>query len=241
MTPRSGSSWLTEMARESGELGTPQEWLNYGFLNSEKQVLGCKSARMLNITDINTFVRSVVEDYRSPRRLIGIEMAMWNLEMMSGLLQSRADAVRSIKCFFSLRRRNILKQAISSYRSDFTGYYHSFQTDLNARERFDSLPYSAEAILNCVRILIENEKRMADTFFSCNIESKQIWYEDLVNDPAAVMSWMVKCISGEEIKVKDPKPGEMRRISDDTSRLWHDRMREEHGSTISELEVGRPG
>src|SRR5262245_3349013 len=72
LTPRSGSTWLTDLLRLTGTLGCPQEWLNPGFLGGSEMALGCIPPRVSGIYEVNDYLDDVLKQQHGA--VAGIEL-----------------------------------------------------------------------------------------------------------------------------------------------------------------------
>lgn len=236
---RSGSTWLTEMASRGGRLGTPHEFFNDGWLDSNEIQLRCRPPSVIGTRDINAFARSTVAEHRAPSGVFGLELAYPQLLNLKACLEPGFCLDRRIRSFF-LRRRNIVAQAISSYRSVASGFWHSTQNDPDARRRFAELGYDAEGLDERVSDVVACEQGLDAAFAECGIKPLQFFYEDLLASPNAVLSWMDRAVTGNNDDAPPIKRGTIVPISDHLNRSWEGRYRAERAAFLASAIKSRP-
>lgn len=239
---RSGSTWLTELAAKGGLLGVPQEWFNEGWIHSDSEALGCKPPRLLETKNINEYVEKIVEIYRSSSNAFGVELSGAQFKMILELLEDGYSTIEGGPNFY-LRRKNIVRQAISLYRSAYSGLFHSYQMEQNIRSNFDSMQYDPDKILYSMRHLLNDEIYMEEIFNTYGIVPRRFYYEDLVKNPESILRQMnidvlghAHCQSRLDIKSN----GVMKRLADKKNDEWEVRFREENAAEIAEINRIRP-
>jgi trehalose 2-sulfotransferase len=240
ITARSGSTWLTEMASRSGRLGVPQEWFNETWIQLDQEALDCRPPKLAGTTDINSYIRKTVADYQSQNRIMGLELAFHQTRMLMELLEKPEYVVPRIT-FFYLRRRNLIAQAISLYRSAESGFFHSYQQNPTLRKRFDSVSYSAIQIQRYAKYLVECERQFEDLFQSCSIDPRRFFYEDLRVALMRVLQWIERTITGQQVVYDSSlENGVIRPVSDNRNVIWESAFRQEHSEELRILEERRP-
>lgn len=136
-TPRSGSSWLTDLAERSGVLGSPRECFNPAFMPQMVHSLGARS----------------MEEYIDVlgRRFQGQET--WGFEVTHfQIIASFGSAEAFMDYFASYRpvwliREDIVLQAVSLAKMAQTGASHSVSISAEDRKQLDArFSYNAEDI-----------------------------------------------------------------------------------------------
>ncbi len=145
ITPRSGSTWLTELAMNSGLLGAPQEWFNENWIHTEEIALGCRPPKVIGTADINEYVHEVVSSHRAANGVMGIQLSQYQTQCLIELLESPSRAATCMVPFY-LCRRNLVAQAISLYRSRKSGLWHSYQDAPGLVAKFQSVEYDRAEI-----------------------------------------------------------------------------------------------
>ncbi len=226
LTPRSGSSWLTELAMNTGVLGTPHEWFNDNWVYSDQTVLTCLPPRSRGIADINAYVDSIVDEGRG---IAGLELSIFQALMLREMIAPSFDP-RWLTASFYLRRHDIIAQAISLYRSVVSGVFHSFQSTLQDCKAFSTVEYNYDSLLQWLEFLIDNETRFEFLFRSCNVQPVELFYEDLQNDPLGSLQKIAW-----ELGVPPPQSLPMvslKVMRDQTSAAWRRRFTSELPETI---------
>jgi len=240
VTARSGSTWLTEMAAFDGRLGTPQEWFNETWIYTDLELLGCRPPKLADASDINDYIFKTITRYRSPSGVAGLKLSFPQAQALFELLES-PNSVKQGVTYFYLRRRNLIAQAISLYRSASSGFFHAYQTDRMAQARFTTLPYDAERIQYWMQDLLASECAFEAMFRSCEIKEHRFLYEDMVADPGRILDWIYTTTTGKaEFSGTEPTLGLVRKISDDKNQEWELRFRAEQGAIIADADGNRP-
>lgn len=236
---RSGSTWLTEMAEKSGALGTPQEWFNEGWIHTSETALGCRPPKLTQAFDVDEYISRTVVDYRSGDRVIGVQLSPYQTECVCDMLENPKEAIQLITPFY-LRRRNIVAQAISMYRSAQSGFFHSYQETDILRERFEKVIYEAAEIAQWCEQLVAGEQFFESVFARLNINPARFVYEDIVGDPSSVLSWMRIKIKPSSRPLLVARSERMTVMGKNTSAEWEARFRAERGEFLAALDRIRP-
>jgi LPS sulfotransferase NodH len=238
--PRSGSTWLTELAGTDGRLGTPQEWFNESWIHGDIEALGCRPPKLAGTLNINDYIRKTVRSHRSPLGAMGLQLSIHQTRMLLPLIDDPKEVSRDVH-FFYLRRRNIVAQAISLYRSAETGHFHSYEKDPAAMQRFAACPYSRDRIEHWATHLLEAEQDFERLFATCEIRPERFFYEDIVADPDRVLDCMSLTVNNNGERQSVPRrDGVMRKISDSSNALWEKRFRAEARAWLVDFERSRP-
>ncbi|CAG9213468.1 Stf0 family sulfotransferase [Burkholderia vietnamiensis] len=235
---RSGSTWLTDMASRSGKLGVPQEWFNEEWIQTNEIALGCCPPKALGISDVDQYILKTAELTASEDGCFGIQLSPSQANNVCQMLEDVGHAC-SVFSHFYLRRRNVVRQAISLYRSVQSGLFHSYQTDEGARGRFDSVEYDNEGIKSWCRHLVEGEIYFERIFALNGIRPERLLYEDLVADPLAQLRRIYKCVNADGGSINSTK-FELRVLSDNRNESWERKFRDESADFLLELDQYRP-
>jgi LPS sulfotransferase NodH len=231
--PRSGSTWLTELAANTNRLGTPHEWFNEHWIYTDKLSLGYRPPLVRGISDVNKYVESIVEEGAG---VAGIELSISQTMMVPDLLDEAFDP-KLFSATFYLRRRDVIAQAISSYRAGTSGRWHSYQSSPEQMRSFNSVQYDLDALVYTVKVLLETESKFLNIFHDCAISPISLFYEDLQADPLSALREMAVAIG---ISPPDTIPETTLTIMrDETSRVWCDRLNSELPMDLAELVEAR--
>ncbi|CAO4138550.1 Stf0 family sulfotransferase [Methylorubrum aminovorans] len=191
-TPRSGSTWLTELAKNTGKMGTPHELLSGHFLNGEGADLGIPTRKMMGADDLDDYLLKVAEVSSSSNRVFGIELSKYDAEFAESTIEKAEYDTSKVPMFY-LRRKNIVAQGISLYRSVVSSAWHSHSMDCAARDRYESVGYDAEQIRFWINhILNEYEAWFAEKFIQYGVKPIELYYEELEENPQQIIESMLK-------------------------------------------------
>jgi trehalose 2-sulfotransferase len=238
--PRTGSTWLMEMAENSGVLGTPQEWFNEDWIHTDELAMGCRPPRLAATACVDEYLRKTVTDYRSPHGIMGLQLSPYQAQSLCEMLENPRESVDLVTRFY-LRRANIVGQAISLFRSVRSGFFHSYQDGTVSRSSLDAVEYDAEAIQSWCEHIVAGEIYYDRLFRQLEIAPACFTYEDIVAKPRDVLAWMANCID---------KRLDERSITAESSRLsklggkrnedWEQRFRVEQADYLVGLAQRRP-
>ncbi|MEA1647533.1 Stf0 family sulfotransferase [Nitrospirillum sp. BR 11164] len=236
---RSGSTWLTELAKNSDVLGVPQEWFNEGWIQTEEHALGCSPPKIIGTRDINAYARWSARNSASSCRIAGLQLSYYQMLAMQQLMSAPSGAFRDIKVFY-LRRKNIIAQGISLYKSASSGIFHSFQRNDLSDVYLSKVAYDADKIKETILGLLTCEDGFEKHFTDHNVAPKRFFYEDLTADPLTVLNWMDRTITGQP----SPRIGTLpattvRRLSGAGSLAWEQRFRMEFPDFCQEVDARR--
>jgi trehalose 2-sulfotransferase len=190
LTPRSGSTWLTELAMNTGALGVPHEWFNDTWIYTDEPALGCLPPRSRGIAEVNEYVDAIVDEGQG---IAGLQLSVFQAAMLQEMIDCPFD-LRWLKACFYLRRRDLAAQAVSLYRSVVSGRFHSYQSTPQHIQAFEAVEYDHDSILKWLRFLIECEQRFSELFRSCRIRPISLFYEDLLADPLGMLRQIARGI-----------------------------------------------
>jgi LPS sulfotransferase NodH len=230
LTPRSGSTYLTYLLRDTGKFGFPDEWLNAFKIKDEVASLGT--------SNIALFLQKVLIKHASANGVSGLEMSYSQLlaaRQIANLDQTLNGRMR----YFYLRRRNIVRQAISLYTAFQSGLLHSNDSNEIKRAAHDRVEYNRKAIRENINILHDQEMGWETYFGSLRIEPDRLYYEDLVARPDKVLRRMSN-ILGLETTPLPSRESAIKPISDQRNEEWEARFREEEAEYLKTHAKHRP-
>ena len=136
--------------------------------------------------------------------------------------------------FVHLRRRGIVKQAISRVLARRTGEWRSSNP---AREA--AVPvYDESAILASGRLLTGVTALWEDFFDAHRLAPLRIWYEDLVEAPEIVCAAVARFAGLSDTAVPGPGLPRLAPQSGAVNAEWEARLRSENPRAVSEVEAG---
>jgi LPS sulfotransferase NodH len=170
-TPRSGSSWLTEIATRSGVLGNPGEVFNPSHVP--------KIARGLGTDTIERYC-AMLQRARAPGGVFGFEITWFQLERVFGSEQAFLQAFPAHLPYFYLTRRNIVQQAVSLAKAVSTELFHAPQASAADLARADQkFAYDAALIAEWLAHIREMERRSERFFARAGIVPVRLNYEQI--------------------------------------------------------------
>jgi LPS sulfotransferase NodH len=227
-TPRSGSSWLCDLLTSTGAFGNPQEWLNQDLLKfSAPRYLSRSEEDHLNA--VETFTATPNGRY--------CIAATWGqiLHCATDIL-ARYHAADTI----ILRRRNILRQAISLYVATTTGHFHDFQSDDGLKEE-PSLAWSDGTPGEIARWWghILNYECLCEVQFAIRkLTPLRLYYEDLVEAPhrdlKRILDYCNVSANLEAVRSTRASGGSA------VKRMLEQRFMDEHGDMVAAFAALRP-
>ncbi len=217
-TPRSGSSWLSEILAGSNVLGNPVEWFNPSARRGAAELSDCD-----NLLDYF--------DYLERTRTLG---GIFSFEITWNQLRRAIDAgcverFEAVRPWFFLRRRRFLRQAVSLYRAEHSGRFHSSQElpDTGA------VPYNGAEIARSVLRLMHQEAGFSAWFAQQAIKPLPLWYEDLISlEPRDVVLQVGQAIGAPAEALRSAADGlvaaSMEKLPAENTVALIQRFRQEH-------------
>ena len=229
LVPRSGSTFLTHLLKETKCFGFPDEWL--GLPEAETQ------ARETGATDWDSLLKRILSRHASPNGVSGVELALahitWGREATG-----RQKLLDPEMRYFYLRRRNIVRQAISMHVAHQSGVLHSFQMNDDARTVRDAVLYDAGEIRSWIKFLQDEELKWEREFGSLGIEPVRIYYEDLIARPERIVRLFSNVLGLPATPTVKDSPIE--RVGTSRTDEWETRYREEDARFLEALARHRP-
>lgn len=238
--PRTGSTWLMEMAENSGVLGTPQEWFNEDWIHTAELAMGCRPPQLVATKCADEYLRKTVADYRSPYGIMGLQLSPYQARSVGDMLETPRASIDLVTRFY-LRRANIVGQAISLFRSVRSGFFHSYQDGAVSRSNLDTVEYDAEAIRSWCEHIVAGEVYFDRTFRRLGIAPACFTYEDIVEKPRDVLAWMANCIDNRlDARNITAKSSRLSKLGGKSSEQWEQRFRAEQADYLVALDSRRP-
>lgn len=167
-TPRSGSSWITDIAGKTRKLSLPGEVFNPNFLP--------KITQSYNATTMDEYC-AVLKRRRNTQDVFGFQITYHQL---AAVFRNEADFLKrfpSPTCFW-LIRRDIVAQAVSLYKMVQTQVGHAPQLDADeilAREH--SFIYDGPAIRHWMQHILSAEIKTEAMFARYGLSPLRMSYE----------------------------------------------------------------
>jgi len=224
-TPRSGSTWLTDMLRSLGTVGNPDEWLNERYLTLELQQLGK--------VDHATLLRWLVSSHSTANSVFGIEVDFFRLDYADSRFRFM-DFFPPETRYFYLTRYNFVAQAISLYRAVESGRFHAVD---GASDR--SVQYDAGKIRDWVLHVLQQEYGFEVYFRDKRVEPVRYSYEGLCGSPFSVVSDIHWRVLGKAPPSAPASASPYVKLSDSESQAWERQFRDDNHDFIEHWERNR--
>ena len=230
-TPRTGSTLLCQYLTSTGVAGKPESYFRKEDLDAYAEYW-----QIVRPDGTYTFA-----DYLSATRMAGrTENGLLAIRIMGGTLEEMTaelgqlyphlanddlglleEAFGHLK-FIYLRRKDVLAQAISLYRAEYTDYWHSIEGEAPAEQP----TYDFDKIKARVDMLHAHNAAWQNWFRAVGVEPLTVQYEELSADPVGMTERVLQFIGVElpnDARLEAPN----QRLADETTRLWMDRFTEE--------------
>ncbi|WP_431930295.1 Stf0 family sulfotransferase [Nonomuraea jabiensis] len=187
-TPRTGSTLLCSLLGSTGVLGRPQSYFREPDEATWAQRLGVpvEGARA---RDYRGFVRAVSDVARTENGVFGVRIMWGSLERVADGLRGAGDEtdLATLERAFGpltlihLRREDLVAQAVSWSRAEQTGYWQ--QGDEALRRPHEDID-QMRGLLETIR---QHNQAWESWFRSQGVSPHEVTYEQLVDDPGAVV------------------------------------------------------
>ena len=172
-TPRSGSSWLTQMLVDTNLLGKPLEWFNPSHIE--------ENMASLAVNSIDGYLTKII-DTESTNGIFGIELTSIHFEKYLGNEIFLEHFKNDTKYIF-LYRHDVIAQAVSLWKAVESNLFHSVE---GGKQK--DLEFAPEKIKQWTRHILEQEEKLNQIFATLGIKPIKISYEYLVSNPEAAIS-----------------------------------------------------
>ena len=167
-TPRSGSSWLTDILSQTRRLSEANEAFNPNFIPT--------IARTCNASNLDQYINVLVRRHNH-RGVYGFEITMHQLDAVFPDHELFLKHFGGGPCFW-LIRRDIVSQAISLAKMVSTNVAHTAHANEEERRASDEKFEYDSALIRRWLVHILNAERKNERFFQCNgLEPLRICYE----------------------------------------------------------------
>jgi LPS sulfotransferase NodH len=227
-TPRSGSSRLTDLVDNAGNLSRPGECFNPRRLHTMAAYFGAR--------DLPDYLDLLMR-HRTTNGTFGCEITIEHLYAIFFTARRFLQLYQPTATIF-LIRKNIVEQAVSLSRMTQTGFSHrvTAAAPAGADTCFHYHPYRIRRnILRIARMERQTERALS----LCNLQPLRLSYETLVNnDPAISVSLIARHIGASPDQL-DQLTSAHRKIGDDRSIEFARRFRAGHERFLATVARGR--
>jgi LPS sulfotransferase NodH len=229
-TPRTGSTFLCSLLSATGVLGNPESYFRIQDERWYCDTWGVPTPDGL-ARDYLAFVRSARDAATSVNGVLGMRIMWGSLDRPLARLRQRPEdsdlavlrAHLGELSFVSIRRLDVVDQAVSWSRAEQTGFWQ--EGDTASREPRLDLRRLHELVAT-----IEAHNRAWDDWFNRQeVEPLRVTYEELVQEPRSVVE-RVAGLVGVSLPQHWQPESPHRRQADETNAAWVTRLRAERDS-----------
>lgn len=167
-TPRSGSSWLTDILSQTERLSLANEAFNPSFIPN--------IARVCNASNLEQYINVLIRRHNY-HGVYGFEITMHQLEAVFPSSELFLEHFGSGPCFW-LIRRDIVAQAISLAKMVSTNVAHTAHASEEERQASDqSFAYDAKLIRRWLLHILSAERKNEEFFARHGLEPLRMCYE----------------------------------------------------------------
>ena len=229
-TPRSGSSWLTDIADQTRRLSIPGECFNPNFLPN--------MTRALNASNMDEYI-DILRRRRNTRDVFGFQITYHQL---NAVFANREDFLRRFpeeKCFW-LIREDILLQAISLHKMQITQLSHAPQiSDKDLEKKDKSFKYDKKQIQRWLEHIRKAEIDTEQLFADQGLAPYRMSYEQNTSlRPTRVVNAMGHYLGLDHMKGLKLKTAH-RKIGTGTNEAYAERFREEMSDYMKKIDEDR--
>lgn len=224
-TPRSGSSWLTQIVAATTSLGFLEEYINPEFL--------ADTAIRMHSTYQATLLAMLKRWAKTENGVFSMEMRAIDIELFDKSEFFAAFGPETV--VFFLWRDNIVAQGISLYRAIATQRFHSTEVPAPAPN------YDADMIGHWMLHILEIENDNLTMLRRRGLHARFLRYEDIVRDrrtTLVILSDALRiCLTEDKLAARPD--GELRKIGDEWNLITEQRFRAERRDFIWDIEGRR--
>lgn len=229
-TARSGSSWLTDIARASGRLSYPDECFNPGFLPTMSRALS--SATMADYIAALTRRRNTHGVYGCQLTYHHLRAAFRDEDEFLSYFRNAA--------FFWLMREDFVLQAVSLYKMVATSIGHAVQADAETRAAAEAaFGYDGDSIAHWMNHNLVAERATAAMIARHSLTPLRMSYEDITAaGTLATVNLMAHHIGIQPITVERIDSAHVK-LATDRNAEFAARFRKENAELVALVEAER--
>lgn len=177
-TPRSGSSWLTDMVTRSKQLGKPREWFNPNFIPN--------ITRAVNADTLERYINMITRKHASGN-VFSCEITIFQLRRVFGGDAQFLQYFPADLPYVWLRREDLVLQAVSLAKAVRTNVFHAPQASADDLSRAEAeFDYDRADIEHWLGHILDQE-RLCEAFFETHgIAPLRLSYETMMAQGAEV-------------------------------------------------------
>lgn len=229
-TPRSGSSWVTDVVTRAERLGMPGEYFNPNMMR--------KISTALNATSLEEY-RDILTRRRVTKGIFGQQITHHQLMAVFGSPDRFMELFPQKDCFW-LIREDIVLQGVSLFKMQHTNLSHAPQaSDEEFQKREDLFVYDAKEINQWIRHIRAAEIGSEAMFEKFDLRPFRMSYERNTQlKPRRLVNIMARFLDApkeQNLKIESVH----KKIGTDANQVFADRFREENPDFVAQLEEER--
>jgi LPS sulfotransferase NodH len=235
MTPRSGSTLLTNMLRSTNLLGNPEEWFNADAIGPWVDKYKYK------VKSLVEYIDCLRRHQKTPNGIFGCELPYYQMIMLLELVTIQ-QVFDDEPIWFYLRRKNLILQGISLFRSAKSGYFHSYMNNDKLIEQYMAVEYSSEEIQYWIQHILEQEIGFEEVFENYKFEPIRIFYEEFIEkiNRKRILNLFFNALGISQKIIYSEKNETIKKISDEKNLVWHKIFITENRNYLREMKCKRP-
>lgn len=234
-TPRSGSSWLTDLLGSVKVFGKAGEFLNPNFIPAIRKRYPADS--------LDVYLTKVLSGTRSVTGVASLEVTWFQLARYANSLQINPHAqelpspLDRSSHYVWLRRRDLTAQGVSLFKKAETGLAHSTQ-GMHAAGA-DACVYSAERVRYWIEHIAKQEHGFERWFARHQIRPLRLFYEDIIVSPDAVVGLLADFVDIPRPETAVDRVGLRHKIGTKQNDDFRDKFNQENSAYVMELQKKR--
>lgn len=170
ITPRSGSSYLCDLLKQTCLIGTPDEFLNHQFI---PEIL-----KKIPANNSDDYLKNVLKRFKSNNGVSGLKASWFQFNNFYSALKEPA-VFKQFKYIY-LIRRDLYLQSVSLYKATESGMFHTnVQHGVEAKSKLNNLEYNYAKLEEWYKHIVTQESGWQSFFLLTNIFPLCITYEEI--------------------------------------------------------------
>lgn len=230
-TPRSGSSWLTDVLAQTKRMSRANEAFNPNFIPN--------IARVCNASTLDQYVNVLTRRHNN-RGVYGFEITMHQLKAVFPSEERFLAYFGTGPCFW-LIRRDIVSQAVSLAKMVTTKVAHTAQgTAEDWRRADESFSYSPSLIRRWLKHILVAERETEAMFAAHGMTPLRMCYEEMMPlGPERVAQLMMRHVGVEAALPEGTFETKHNKLGTARNEEYADRFRRDEADFLKEVEAER--
>ena len=234
-TARSGSTWLTEVLAGNGGLGRPGEFFNPNRIGRQ-----CKRFGINSLAEYPFLIQRYRKDTTSG--VFGAEVTWQQYTFLLPKVDLLQAFPSESTAFFTLRRENLVLQAISTYKAEKTGVFgpNTNSENRTAEDLDVGLVYNPAALKLHMKSIVSQELQIDRHLASLDIRPLRLTYERMMKaGPSRVSDLICQALPVSVKVAQESTPPVRRKLATPMSDEWAARFSRDHKRFLQKLERKR--